>query len=64
MTDGEISFSMAAFSEMGKRSNNVDTLVVIFLSPVVHPPEFGAEFRIGRVRLYWAIPLRRRYSSP
>ena len=45
------SFSIAAFSETGKRSEKVDTLVVIFLSPLVLPPGFGAEFRIGRVHL-------------
>ena len=45
------SFSIAAFSEMGNRSEKVDTLVVIFLSPVILPPEFGAEFRTGPVRL-------------
>lgn len=41
-----IAVSMAAFSETGKRSENVDTLVVISLTPRGHRLEHGGAPRI------------------
>ena len=44
--------STAAFSEMGKRKENVDTLGVISLSPVMLPPASKGEFQIAGGHLY------------
>ena len=44
--------STAAFSEMGKRKENVDTLGVISLSPVMLPPASKGEFQIAGAHLY------------
>ena len=41
------SFSIAAFSEIGKRREKVDTLVVNFLSPAIVQPVFEDRCRIG-----------------